>query len=131
MYFWTLQRVLSKKISINWHYFCHEKVSVDLFRAAPYMLTLVLHKDALFQLSWLEILGNCDINVERKILFMNETKWYKIWPRPKGWVQKIFWTFLPNFVKGLKESCHKFCLFCKSAKCKKWSTYLSKYPNKL
>jgi hypothetical protein len=25
-----------------------KKVSVDLFRAAPYMLTLVLHKDALF-----------------------------------------------------------------------------------
>jgi hypothetical protein len=26
-----------------------KKVSVDLFRAAPYMLLLVLHKDALFQ----------------------------------------------------------------------------------
>ncbi len=25
MYFWMLQRVSSKKICINWHYFCHEK----------------------------------------------------------------------------------------------------------
>ncbi len=50
-YFWTLQRVSNKKNSINWHYFCHEKISVDLFSAAPYMLLLVLHKDALFHWS--------------------------------------------------------------------------------
>ncbi len=49
MYFWTLQRVSSKKNSIYWHHFCHEKkISVDIFRAAPYMLMLVLHKDVLF-----------------------------------------------------------------------------------
>jgi hypothetical protein len=28
--------------------FAMKKISVDLFRAAPYMLLLVLHKDALF-----------------------------------------------------------------------------------
>jgi hypothetical protein len=28
--------------------FATKKISVDLFRAAPYMLMLVLHKDALF-----------------------------------------------------------------------------------
>ncbi len=49
MYFWTLQRVSSKKNSIKQHYFCAwKKISVDLFRAAPYMFMLVLHKDALF-----------------------------------------------------------------------------------
>jgi hypothetical protein len=33
-------------------------------------------------------LGNCDIHAERNILFINETKWYKIQPRPK--IQKLF-----------------------------------------
>jgi hypothetical protein len=47
-----------------------------------------------------------------KILFMNEMNQYKIWPRPKGWVQKIFQTLPPNFVKGLNESWHKFCSIC-------------------
>ncbi len=32
-------------------------------------------------------LGNCDICAEQKILFTNETKRYKIWPKPKGCVQ--------------------------------------------
>jgi hypothetical protein len=30
----------------------------------------------------------------------------------KGWVQKIFWTWLTNVVKGFNESWHKFCSFC-------------------
>jgi hypothetical protein len=38
MYFWMLQRDSNKKTSINWHYFCHEKISEDLFRAALYKL---------------------------------------------------------------------------------------------
>ncbi len=51
MYFWTLQRVPSKKNCINWHYFSHEKkITVHLFRAAPYMFILVLHPDVLFLL---------------------------------------------------------------------------------
>ncbi len=28
--------------------------------------------------------GNCDIHAKKKISFMNEMKWYKIWPRLKG-----------------------------------------------
>ena len=47
-----------------------------------------------------------------KYLFMNETKQNKIWPRPKGLVQKIFQTLLPNFSKGHDESCQKFHPFC-------------------
>jgi len=47
MYFWTLQRVSGEKNSIYWHHFVTKKISVDLFRAAPYMHVLVLHKDAL------------------------------------------------------------------------------------
>jgi hypothetical protein len=43
---------------------------------------------------------------------MNETKWYKIWPRLKGWVQKMFWTLLTNFVKRLNKSGLKCCPFC-------------------
>jgi hypothetical protein len=43
---------------------------------------------------------------------MNETKWYKIQPSPKGQVQKIFQTLLPNFAKGLDESWFKFHPFC-------------------
>ncbi len=48
MYFWKLKIVSSKKNSIVWLHFYHVKKSVDLLRAAPYMLTLVLHKDAPF-----------------------------------------------------------------------------------
>jgi hypothetical protein len=59
------------------------------------------------RLAWLTI-GNCDICAEGKISFMNEIKRNKIWPRPKGWVQKIFQTLLANFSKGLNESYHKF-----------------------
>jgi hypothetical protein len=29
-------------------------------------------------------LGNCNICVRQKILFMNKMKWYKIWPIPNG-----------------------------------------------
>jgi hypothetical protein len=47
MYFWTLQTVSDKKNYFNWHHFFATKKYVDLFRAAPYMLVLVLHKDAL------------------------------------------------------------------------------------
>ncbi len=48
MYFWTLQRVSSKKNIIVWHYFYREKKSVDLLRAAPYIAALALQKDVLF-----------------------------------------------------------------------------------
>ncbi len=43
-------------------------------------------------------ISNCE---EQNISFMNETKWYEIWLRLKGWVQKIFQTSPPNFRKGL------------------------------
>ncbi len=29
-------------------------------------------------------IGNFDIHAERKILVINEIKWYEIWTRPKG-----------------------------------------------
>ncbi len=35
--------------------FVVKKISVDLFRAAPYMLMLVLHKDALFKFVELQV----------------------------------------------------------------------------
>ncbi len=35
MYFWTLQRVSSKKNSINWHHFCHEKNICWPFESCP------------------------------------------------------------------------------------------------
>ncbi len=53
-------------------------------------------------------LVNCDTCAKRKILFLNEMKLYEIWPRPKGWVQKIFQTLPPNFVKGLYKNWFKF-----------------------
>jgi hypothetical protein len=37
----------------------------------------------------MSLLGNSAIHVEQNISFMNETKWYKIKHRPKGWVQII------------------------------------------
>ncbi len=46
MYFWTVQRVSSKK-NYWLTFFAMKKVFVDLFRAAPYMFMLALHKDAL------------------------------------------------------------------------------------
>jgi hypothetical protein len=42
---------------------------------------------------------------------MNETIRYKIQNRLKGWVQKIFQTFLSNFEKCLNKSCHNFVHF--------------------
>jgi hypothetical protein len=52
-------------------------------------------------------LGNCDIHVRQKISVMNEMKRYKIWPRPKVWVQKIFRILPPNFIKGLNKISRK------------------------
>ncbi len=49
---------------------------------------------------------------KQKILLMNETKWYKILPRQKSWVQEIFQTVSQNFAKCLNESWHKFHQFC-------------------
>jgi len=43
--------------------------------------------------------GNCAIHVKQKISFMNEIKWYEIWPGLKGWVQKIFQTLPPNIIE--------------------------------
>ncbi len=57
-------------------------------------------------------LSNCDICAERKISSMKSTKQYKIWPSPKDWLQKIFRTLPPKFIKGLSKSYHKFCPFC-------------------
>ncbi len=50
-------------------------------------------------------LGNCDIHAEGKILYTNEMKQNKIWSRPKGYVQKIFWTLPQNFGNGHNKSC--------------------------
>ncbi len=55
-------------------------------------------------------LCNCNIRAKRKILNTNETKWYKIRPRLKGWFHKIFQPLLPNFIKGLCTSWLKFPL---------------------
>ncbi len=58
-------------------------------------------------------LGKCDICAKEKILFANGTKWYKILTRPKGWVQKIFQTLLPNWALRFNESyvkSHPFCM---------------------
>jgi hypothetical protein len=41
------------------------------------------------------LLSNCNSHAVWKIMFMNETKRYKIWLRPKGWVQKIFRAPMP------------------------------------
>jgi len=63
------------------------------------------------------VLGNCDIPAEQKISLTNEMKWNQIWPRPKGWVQKIFWTLPSNLsvcLKCLNKHCHKFCPFCRA-----------------
>ncbi len=57
-------------------------------------------------------LGNCDIHAQQKILFINETNFCEIQPRPNGWVQKIFHAIMPNFIEGFNESWHKFCPFC-------------------
>jgi hypothetical protein len=46
--FLTLQRVSARQTLLIDIIFAIEKNSVDLFRAAPKMLMLVLHKDALF-----------------------------------------------------------------------------------
>ncbi len=58
------------------------------------------------------IIDNCNIGVERKISFINETKWYEICPRPKGWVQKMFQTTQPNFVKGVCVCVFVFVYVC-------------------
>ncbi len=46
------------------------------------------------------LIGNCDICVDQKISFMNETKWNKILAWPKLWVQKN----LPNFTAKISVS---------------------------
>ncbi len=35
MYFWTAQRGLNNKISINWHHFCHENIFLVTFSELP------------------------------------------------------------------------------------------------
>jgi hypothetical protein len=52
--------------------------------------------------------GNCNICADRKIFSMNDIKWYEIWLRQKGWVQKIFQTLTPDFGKGINQNCLKF-----------------------
>jgi hypothetical protein len=56
-------------------------------------------------------MGNCKFFEWQKILFINEMKENKIWPRPKGYVGKIFWTLLPNFARGSIVSWHIFFHF--------------------
>jgi hypothetical protein len=46
------------------------------------------------------LLGNCDICAEQKISFMNETKWYKIWPRQKKLGSKNLLNFTAKFREG-------------------------------
>jgi hypothetical protein len=68
-------------------------------------------------------LCNFDTHAEQNISLIDEMKRYKIWLRfvkdllkiwlrLKGWVQKIFKTLLPNFVKGPYKSWLKFYSFC-------------------
>jgi hypothetical protein len=76
-------------------------------------------------------LGNCDIHAGWKISFTNKTKLYKIWPRPKGWVQKIFQTLPPNFVEGLNESLHQFHPLYKSNGQSQYQSYLIRIQFKL
>jgi hypothetical protein len=52
-------------------------------------------------LSWL---GNCDIHAKQNILFLNETKRYKIWPMPKSLVQisiKLYCQILLKFLSTI------------------------------
>jgi hypothetical protein len=56
--------------------------------------------------------GKCKIHAEQNISFLNETKWNEILSRPKGWVQKIFWTLRANFGKGCNKSTQWFRSFC-------------------
>jgi hypothetical protein len=47
--------------------------------------------------------GNCNIHAELKILFINETKWYKIWPRLDGCVLKNLLNFTAKFSQRTNE----------------------------
>jgi len=44
-------------------------------------------------------IGNCDIHGEQKISAMNESKWHKIWAKPKVLV-KNFCNLPPSFLKA-------------------------------
>ncbi len=70
------------------------------------MLTLKHHNLGCFTLYC-----NCKFHAWRKILFNNAMKENEILLRPKGWVQKIFWTWWPNFIKNFNITWHKFCSF--------------------
>jgi hypothetical protein len=56
--------------------------------------------------------GNCDIDAEQNISFMNLTKQNEIWSRQKVEFKKIFQTLPPNFGKGRNKSYQKFHPFC-------------------
>jgi hypothetical protein len=67
----------------------------------------------IFMFFWYQCaLSIIDIHAGQKIVLMNEMKWYKIGPRMKGQVQKIFSTLMPNFVERFNKSWQKFCSFC-------------------
>ncbi len=77
--------------------------------------------------------GNCDIG--QKILFVNETKWYEIWSRPKGGAQNIvkfqnfsllLWQLLKIY-RNISDSfeCRKFETQYKSGGKRKKSQYHS------
>ncbi len=54
-------------------------------------------------------LSKSKLHEGQKTLFINDMKKNEIWLRPKVWVQKIFLTLKPNYVKGFNERRHKFC----------------------
>jgi len=54
------------------------------------------------------LLGNCDIQVEQKILVVNKTKQNKIWSKKKFFAIKNFCNLLPNFIEGLNKNWLKF-----------------------
>jgi hypothetical protein len=56
--------------------------------------------------------GHYNIFAQQKISFNDEMKQYENRSRLKGWVQKIFLTWPPNFIKDLNKSWLEFCPFC-------------------
>ncbi len=88
LYFWTLRRVSSKKNPINWHYFfAMKKVLVDLFRAAPYMFVLALHKDVLFHS---KIVTRCLMNTPPPMFWHGQKRIKE---------NEIFWPFWTMKIK--------------------------------
>jgi len=58
----TAESFRREKLYLLASFLPRKKISVDLFRAAPYMLMLILHKDLLF---------HCNVHVFCKLIFSN------------------------------------------------------------